>query len=258
MPRSNPKLPGSEFQAGSLSRVAQSLLSGRFELLKRVGTGGFGTVYKARDPHLDRIVAVKILRAGNLASPEDCDRFLREARSAAQLRHPFIVSMFEVGQADGLPFLVFEFIEGLSLADWLSRERMAPRAAAALLADVADALQYAHAQGVVHRDVKPSNVMIRPDGSPCVMDFGLAKREAGEVTMTVLACPITSEISERLLLRPIIEVTESNGLRVRSQVMTDRLLAVPRDRVRQIIGTLDSVNANRLDAALLLVLGLAR
>jgi mRNA interferase MazF len=82
--------------------------------------------------------------------------------------------------------------------------------------------------------------------------------ELGEVTMTVLACPITSEISEKLLLRPVIEVTESNGLRVRSQVMTDRLLAVPRDRVRQIIGTLDSENANRLDAALLLVLGLAR
>jgi len=82
--------------------------------------------------------------------------------------------------------------------------------------------------------------------------------ELGEATMTVLACPITSEIAEKLLLRPIIEVAENNGLRVRSQVMTDRLLAVPRDRVRQVIGTLDSVSANRLDAALLLVLGLAR
>jgi mRNA interferase MazF len=82
--------------------------------------------------------------------------------------------------------------------------------------------------------------------------------ELGETTMTVLACPITSEISEKLLLRPIIEAAESNGLRVHSQVMTDRMLAVPRDRVRQIIGALDSVNSNRLDAALLLVLGLAR
>ena len=82
--------------------------------------------------------------------------------------------------------------------------------------------------------------------------------ELGEATVTVLACPITSEIAEKLPLRPVIEATESNGLRVRSQVMTDRMLAVPRDRVRQIIGTLDSVNANRLDAAILLVLGLAR
>jgi mRNA interferase MazF len=82
--------------------------------------------------------------------------------------------------------------------------------------------------------------------------------ELGEATMTVLACPITSEIAEKLPLRPVIEATENNGLRVRSQIMTDRLLAVPRNRVRQIIGTLDSVNANRLDAVLLLVLGLAR
>jgi mRNA interferase MazF len=82
--------------------------------------------------------------------------------------------------------------------------------------------------------------------------------ELDEATVTVLACPITSEITEKLPLRPVIEAAENNGLRVRSQVMTDRLLAVPRDRVRQIIGTLDSVNANRLDAALLLVLGLAR
>jgi mRNA interferase MazF len=82
--------------------------------------------------------------------------------------------------------------------------------------------------------------------------------ELGEATVTVLACPITSEITERLPLRPIIEVAENNGLRVRSQVMTDRMFAVPRDRVRQVIGTLDSVNANRIDDALLLVIGLAR
>lgn len=82
--------------------------------------------------------------------------------------------------------------------------------------------------------------------------------ELGEATMTVLACPITSEIAESLPLRPVIEASENNGLRVRSQVMTDRMLAVPRVRVRQVIGTLDPASANRLDAALLLVLGLAR
>lgn len=81
--------------------------------------------------------------------------------------------------------------------------------------------------------------------------------ELGEATMTVLACPITSEITEKLPLRPVIEASENNGLRVRSQIMTDRLLAVPRDRVRQVVGRLDATNANRLDAAMLLVLGLA-
>src|SRR5262245_29890371 len=158
---------------------------GRFELVAAVGHGAFGTVYKARDPQLDRTVAVKVPRAGELASPGETDRFLREARSAAQLRHPAIVTVHEVGQADGLPFLVSDFVEGVTLADLLSARRPAFRESAELVAAVADALAFAHGKGVVHRDVKPSNVMVGADGRPCVMDFGLAKRDAGEATMTV-------------------------------------------------------------------------
>jgi tRNA A-37 threonylcarbamoyl transferase component Bud32 len=158
---------------------------GRFEVLDTVGQGGFGTVYRARDPQLDRTVALKVPRAGNLAGPQETDRFLREARSVAQLRHPSIVAVHEVGQADGVPYLVSDFVEGVTLADFLSGRRPTPREAAELVAVVADALQYAHEQGVVHRDVKPSNIMIGPDNRPCVMDFGLAKREAGEITMTL-------------------------------------------------------------------------
>jgi WD40 repeat protein/tRNA A-37 threonylcarbamoyl transferase component Bud32 len=158
---------------------------GRFELLEVVGRGAFGTVYKARDPELDRTVAVKVPRAGNLAGPQELDRFLREARSAAQLRHPAIVTVHEVGQRDGLPYLVSDFVPGVTLADQLSARRPGFREAAELVAAVADALQYAHEQGVVHRDVKPSNIMLGADGRPSVMDFGLAKREAGEITMTV-------------------------------------------------------------------------
>src|SRR5262245_656985 len=158
---------------------------GRFELLDVVGRGAFGTVYKARDPELDRTVAVKLPRAGSLAGPQELDRFLREARSAAQLRHPSIVTVHEVGQRNGLPYLVSDFVPGVTLADQLSARRPGFREAADLVAAVADALQYAHEQGVIHRDVKPSNIMIGDDGGPCVMDFGLAKREAGEITMTV-------------------------------------------------------------------------
>jgi tetratricopeptide (TPR) repeat protein/tRNA A-37 threonylcarbamoyl transferase component Bud32 len=157
---------------------------GRFELLETVGQGAFGTVYKARDPELDRVVALKVPRAGNLAGTQDLDRFLREARSAAQLRHPSIVSVHEVGLADGVPFLVSEFVQGVTLDDLLSARRPSFREAAELVAAVADALHYAHEKGVVHRDVKPANVMIGPDGRPSVMDFGLARRDAGEVTMT--------------------------------------------------------------------------
>ena len=158
---------------------------GKFDLIETVGHGGFGTVYKARDPELDRVVAIKVPRAGNLAGPQELDRFLREARSVAQLRHPAIVSIYEVGQQDGVPYLVSDFVRGVTLADLLSARRPGFRESAELVAAVADALQYAHEQGVVHRDVKPSNIMIGDDGKPSVMDFGLAKREAGEITMTI-------------------------------------------------------------------------
>jgi WD40 repeat protein len=157
---------------------------GRFEVLAVVGEGAFGTVYKARDPSLDRTVAVKVPRAGRLAGA-DLDRFFREARSVAQLRHPSIVSVHEVGQEDGVPHLVSDFVEGVTLADLLSARRLSPQEAARQLAGVADALQYAHEQGVVHHDVKPSNIMVGDGGRMHVMDFGLAKREAGEVTMTL-------------------------------------------------------------------------
>jgi WD40 repeat protein/tRNA A-37 threonylcarbamoyl transferase component Bud32 len=158
---------------------------GRFELLGTVGVGAFGTVYKARDPELDRIVAIKVPRASSLARGEDQDRFLREARSVAQLRHPGIVPVYEVGQQDGRPFLVSDFVQGRTLADMLTARRPTLHEAALILAAVADALQFAHERGVVHRDVKPSNIMLDDAGTPHLMDFGLAKREAGEVTMTI-------------------------------------------------------------------------
>jgi hypothetical protein len=191
---------------------------GKFELIDRVGIGAFGTVYKARDTKLDRIVAIKVPRAGSLGSTSgDSDRFLREARSVAQLRHPSIVSVHEVGQHDGQLFLVEDFVQGITLADLLSSERPPPHQAARLVAQIAEALQYAHENGVVHRDVKPSNIMLEfvsggavngeevsrggraPTASPLathsspltthysprIMDFGLAKRDAGEMTMTM-------------------------------------------------------------------------
>ena len=159
---------------------------GKFELITWLGQGAFGAVFKARDTELDRVVAIKIPRAGNVGSgPEAINRFLREARAVAQLRFPSIVAIHEVGINEENLYLVSDFVEGLTLSDVLTGRRLAFKESAKLIAEVADALQYAHSLGVVHRDVKPSNIMIRPDGSPCVMDFGLAKRDAGEITMTV-------------------------------------------------------------------------
>jgi serine/threonine protein kinase len=173
---------------------------GKFELIHEVGAGGFGCVYKARDTELGRTVAVKIPRPGSLGSSGESARFLREARSVAKLRHPSIVPIFEIGQENGRPFLVSEFVDGITLDDLMTSERVEPKTAAELVAQLAEALDYAHSQCVVHRDVKPSNVMLekperiknetdseRKKGRyvPRLMDFGLAKLDDGGLTMTV-------------------------------------------------------------------------
>jgi eukaryotic-like serine/threonine-protein kinase len=159
---------------------------GRFEVLAVLGRGSFGTVYRARDPQLDRVVALKVLHSGNLARRSEIDRFLREARSMAQLSHRAIVPVHEVGEHDGMPFIVSELIDGVPLSERIKLERPTAVEAATLVADVAEALDYAHVHGVIHRDVKPSNIMIGVGGRPCIMDFGLAKRDADDITMTMV------------------------------------------------------------------------
>lgn len=158
---------------------------GRFSLLEIAGRGAFGTVYRAHDPQLQRDVALKIPRAGCFADDETKRRFEREARNAAQLRHPGIVPIYEVGEIDHSPYLASEFVSGLTLAEAMGQSRLSLPEGARIVAAAADALEYAHSQGVIHRDVKPSNIMVEPSGVVRVMDFGLAKRESGEITMTI-------------------------------------------------------------------------
>ena len=157
---------------------------GHFELIEQLGVGNFGTVWKAKDTTLDRFVAVKIPRSDQL-DEADVEKFFREARAAAQLRHPNIVAVHEVGRDGNTIFIASDYVEGATLKEWLGGRPLPPREAAKLCAKIADALHSAHEAGVVHRDLKPGNIMMDMDGEPHIMDFGLAKRESGEITMTM-------------------------------------------------------------------------
>ncbi len=173
-------IAGGESAAGATSVLPTV---GRFELIRRLGVGGFGTVWEARDPELDRVVALKIPRQGQLG-PTEIEYFFREARAAAQLKHPSIVAVHELGRDDETVFIVSDYVEGEPLSTWMKQRKLSYPEIASLCVMIAEALHHAHEQGVVHRDLKPSNVMIDQDGDPKLMDFGLAKRDVGEVTMT--------------------------------------------------------------------------
>jgi tetratricopeptide (TPR) repeat protein/tRNA A-37 threonylcarbamoyl transferase component Bud32 len=154
-----------------------------FEILAELGRGGMGVVYKARHRQLNRIVALKMIGEGKHASPEVRKRFLIEAQAVARLRHPHIIQIYDIGEADGHPFITLELLEGGSLADRLEGNTQPSRTAAQLVATLATAMHAAHQAGIVHRDLKPPNILFDHDGTPKITDFGLAKRlevEEGE------------------------------------------------------------------------------
>ncbi len=149
----------------------------QFELVRLLGSGRFGRVWLARDTQLAREVALKIPRSGQL-DEEEAEQFLREARAAARLRHPHIASVHEIGRDGETLYIVYDYVRGQTLAQSLARQPPTPREAAEVCARLAETLQYAHNEGVVHRDLKPGNVMLDGEGQPHVLDFGLAKCDA--------------------------------------------------------------------------------
>jgi serine/threonine protein kinase/formylglycine-generating enzyme required for sulfatase activity len=164
------------------SAVSYSLLHatkiGRYTILRRIGKGGFGQVFLARDEDLDRPVAIKVPRPERVSRPEDVEAFLNEAKILANLDHPHIVPVHDVGRTeDGQVFVVSKFIEGSDLKARIEQARPSFHESAELVAIVADALHYAHTRGLVHRDIKPGNILIDSAGKPFVADFGLALKD---------------------------------------------------------------------------------
>src|SRR6185369_3620075 len=162
-----------------------TILGGRYRLVELLGQGGMARIYRAHDNQLDRDVAVKILRPEYGRDPDFGSRFRHEAQSAASLNHPNVVSVYDYGQDEAGPFIVMELVDGEDLAAIVKRSgALPPRQAARIIAEAARALQAAHQRGIVHRDVKPGNVMINREGQVKVTDFGIA-RAIAEAQMTL-------------------------------------------------------------------------
>jgi eukaryotic-like serine/threonine-protein kinase len=160
-------------------------LGGRYRLVELLGQGGMARIFRAHDNQLDRDVAVKILRPEYGRDPDFGSRFRHEAQAAASLNHPNIVSVYDYGQDAAGPFIVMELVDGEDLASIIKRSgALPPRQAARITAETARALQAAHQRGIVHRDVKPGNIMIDRDGRVKVTDFGIA-RAIAEAQMTL-------------------------------------------------------------------------
>src|SRR5208337_4972780 len=159
---------------------------GPYEIVSQLGAGGMGEVYRARDTRLDREVAVKVLSGHFVSTPSLKERFEREARTVSQLSHPNICRLYDVGSQDGSDYLVMECLEGETLADRLARGPLPLPEVLRYGAEIADAIDKAHQQGVIHRDLKPGNIMLTKSGAK-VLDFGLAKQaQVGSASASVL------------------------------------------------------------------------
>src|SRR5262245_10380009 len=157
---------------------------GRYAVLKPIASGGMGTIFLGRDERLDRLVAIKLLREG-FDDPDLRERFLSEARSVGRLRHINIVTIFDVGEHENQPFIAMEYVEGETLYDLIKRRAPIPlNRKIQLMSELSAGLQYAHRAGIVHRDIKPKNVMLDAEGVVKILDFGIARTMDSRASLT--------------------------------------------------------------------------
>src|SRR5215510_4818341 len=157
---------------------------GKYHVVRLIGEGGMGRVYEASDPVINRRVAIKTISERVLDSSETRGRFLREAQAAGQLSHPNLITIHDVGEHDGLPFLVMEYLEGHELTGLIAKGALTLDEKLRLMIDAGQGLAYAHAKGLVHRDIKPANIFVTTTGQVKILDFGLARGLVSDLTQT--------------------------------------------------------------------------
>jgi len=264
-PSDQPHLPHDQPTAAVLGQDSSATSSawepsrvryfGDYELLREIARGGMGVVYRARQISLNRPVALKMILAGQLASDDEVKRFYLEAEAAANLEHPGIVPIYEIGEHEGQHFFSMGFVEGTSLAAKVADGPLPPREAATLTMQVAETMQYAHERGVIHRDLKPANVLLDAHGQPKVTDFGLAKKLKADSSLThtgqVMGTPsyMPPEQAEGKEVGPATDVYALGAILY--CLLTGRppfQAATPMDTLIQVVGQ-DPVPVRQLNAA---------
>src|SRR6185503_9897264 len=157
---------------------------GKYKLVRLIGEGGMGRVYEAIDPIIGRRVAIKTISVNTVIDAETRSRFFREAQAAGQLSHPNLITIHDIGDAEGTPYIVMEFLEGMDLQQRLRRERLSYDTKLQVMIDVCEGLVFAHGHDIIHRDIKPANIFVTTNGRVKILDFGLARGALSEVTQT--------------------------------------------------------------------------